>query len=60
MSNIIAFLVAHQTAFAAVAVAILDLLFALKPDWESNGILHWILVQAKAIMGGGSSQTPGA
>lgn len=27
---------------AAVSVALFDLMFALKPEWKSNGLLHWV------------------
>jgi hypothetical protein len=30
---------------APLMVAILDLVFALKPNWASNGLLHWAFLQ---------------
>lgn len=35
----------HQAVLAAFAVALLDLLFAIKPDWKSNGVLHALYVK---------------
>ncbi len=40
-----AFVTEHQTIMSAVAVANLDLLFAIKPEWKSNGILHMIYLK---------------
>ncbi len=40
MSQIIAFVVAHEAVLAGLLVAVLDLVFALSPSLEANGILH--------------------
>lgn len=42
--NIINFVVAHEVVLAGVGVAVLDLVFALNPSSQSNGILHWVFV----------------
>ena len=42
MTDVIAWLVGHQIVVAMLAMAVLDLLFALKPDWASNGLLHLV------------------
>lgn len=45
----ITFLSSHSTVLAAFGVGVLDLIFAIKPDWQSNGVLHWILIQLQVI-----------
>ena len=42
MQNVIDFLMAHLTVFAALGVAILDAIFGFNPNLQSNGILHWL------------------
>lgn len=32
----------HSALIAGIAVAVLDLIFALNPASSSNGVLHWI------------------
>lgn len=39
---IINWLMAHQAVLGGVVVAVLDLIFALIPSWQSDGILHSI------------------
>lgn len=51
MQLLIDWVLAHQVVLASFVVAVLDLAFALKPDWESSGILHWIWLQVKKIAG---------
>lgn len=45
--SIWSWVVAHQGAVAALAVAVIDLLFAINPSLSGNGILHQILVIAQ-------------
>lgn len=45
-------LISHQGILAGVVVSILDLVFALRPDWESSGVLHWIYLQLKKLLPG--------
>jgi len=40
MSVIIAWVMAHQLILVGAIVAVMDLIFALVPSWESNGVLH--------------------
>lgn len=47
-------IVSHQLIVGGAVSAILDLVFALAPTWESNGVLHWVYLQAKKL-GGGST-----
>ncbi len=42
MQSVIDFLLAHQVVLAALIVGILDLVIALVPTVESNGIFHMI------------------
>ena len=49
MSIIIAWVMAHQFILAGFVAAALDLVFALVPSWESNGVLHWIYLQVKKL-----------
>lgn len=41
MANMVQWVVAHQGLVAGLGVAVLDLIFALVPSVQSNGILHW-------------------
>lgn len=50
MQNIILFIQAHLAVFAALAVAVLDLVFALIPGIESNGIVHMIYLWIKGLV----------
>jgi len=40
---------AHQLILGGFVSAALDLVFALVPSWESNGVLHWIYLQVKKL-----------
>lgn len=42
LQQILDFWNAHSGMLAAAVVGVLDLLFALNKNWESNGILHWL------------------
>lgn len=37
-----AWLMSHQVVLGGLVVGVLDFLFVLKPDWASNGLLHWL------------------
>lgn len=50
MDAIIAWVIAHQVVLAVAAVGLLDLVFALVPSWQSNGILHFIYLQIKNLI----------
>lgn len=50
MSDIIKFVVEHEAALASLGVAVLDLLFAVSPSLEGNGILHQVYLWIKAIV----------
>lgn len=45
MQSVIDFVTAHLGLFGAVAVAVLDLVFALNPATATSGVLHWIYVK---------------
>ena len=51
MQHIIDFILANKVILAALAVAILDLAFALNQKLDGNGILHQIYLTAKKIAG---------
>lgn len=51
MSDFVNWFSAHQALIGGSMVAVLDLIFALKSSWASNGILHFILVQAQKLAG---------
>jgi len=48
---IINFIMAHSSIVGTLGVAILDLIFAINPSAESNGILHWLFVQLGVLKG---------
>lgn len=52
MDVIIAWLMSHAAIVAGAIVAVLDLIFALVPSWESNGILHAIYLWLKGFLPG--------
>ena len=41
----IAFIQAHHEVIAVLIIAALDLVFALKSEWKSNGVLHFVYNQ---------------
>ncbi len=49
MNQIIEFILAHQVILGMVIIAILDLLFAINKNLESNGALHAVYLFAKGI-----------
>jgi len=50
-TGLLAFWQAYQAPIVGFLVALFDLVFALKPQWASNGVLHWVLVQLKVVQG---------
>lgn len=51
MASLIAFVQAHMAVLVGFGVALLDLLFAVSPGLQANGILHWIYLQLQALGG---------
>jgi hypothetical protein len=51
LSGLVAWLVAHEVVVSGLVVGLLDFLFALVPSWQSNGILHWVFLQAQNLSG---------
>ena len=49
MQAVIDFVMSHMAVLAGLLVAVLDLVFALNSKAESNGVLHWIYMQVKAL-----------
>lgn len=43
MQSVVQFVVDHQTVLAAAAVAVIDVMIALNPKWESNSIIQALL-----------------
>lgn len=52
MQVVINWILAHSVILASLGVAVLDLLFALSPNLEANGILHAIYLQLKKLLPG--------
>ncbi len=50
MAAIISFIMAHQVMMASLAIGILDLLIALAPGLESNGVFHMIYLGLKSLV----------
>lgn len=48
--SVINFVLAHQAIFAALGVAIMDLIFAVSPSVQSNGLLHLIYMELKSLV----------
>lgn len=44
MQSVIQFFQDNQIMFASAGILILDFIFAIKPQWKTSGILHWIYV----------------
>lgn len=51
MAALVTWIMAHSALVAGAVVGLLDLLFALIPSWEANGVLHWLYLQAKGLVG---------
>lgn len=50
MDSVIQFVTGHEVIVASAVVGILDLVIALNPKAESNGLLHGIYLFCKNIM----------
>lgn len=50
MQAVLSWLMAHEAVLAGVVVAVVDLLFAISPASQSNGILQYIAKQAHSIL----------
>jgi hypothetical protein len=50
MDSVIQFVVSHEVIVAGAVVGILDLVIALNPKAESNGVLHGIYIFCKNIV----------
>lgn len=53
MQALVSWIVGHQGVLAGAGVAVLDLVFALSPKIDSNGILHWVYLQLLKLKGDG-------
>lgn len=51
MQAVIDFVLAHQLVLAAAVVGVLDLVFALNKDAEANGVLHYLYLLGKKVLG---------
>lgn len=45
----IQFILAHEALFAGLGVGVIDLLIAINPSWQANGLIHWVLLQLSAL-----------
>lgn len=53
MLNVWNWIVAHQAIVSGAAVALLDLVFALVPSLEGNGVLHSLYLWIKGLASSG-------
>lgn len=51
MAQVWAWLLSHAEVLGGFGVAVLDLVFALNAKAASNGLLHWVYLQAKKLTG---------
>jgi hypothetical protein len=51
MQQVIQWVVGHQAIVGSLVVGILDFIFAIIPSIDSNGVLHFIYLQAKKLVG---------
>lgn len=58
MTDVLAWLAAHQPVTAGLVVSIVDFIFAVNPSAQSNSILHWILAQAHSLIGAIAPKPP--
>jgi len=50
MSDVVNWVMSHEAVLASVAVAVLDLVFALNPNTNAaDGVLHWIYLKLKGV-----------
>lgn len=50
ISSALAWLISHDSVLAAVVVAVIDFVFSVNTNAESNSFLEWLLAQAKALV----------
>ena len=50
MDQVLAWLLAHQALLAGAIVGVLDLIFALVPGLEGNGLLHQLYLWLKSLV----------
>lgn len=50
MSVIIDWVMSHQIVIVSAVIAVADLVFALVPSWQSNGLLHWVYMMLKKLI----------
>jgi hypothetical protein len=49
MTPVLSWVVGHSAIVAGFIIATIDLVIALNPNWKSNGILHFVLIQAQKL-----------
>lgn len=50
LSSILYWLTAHEAVLAGLVVALIDFVFSVNSNAESNSFLEWLLAQAKALV----------
>lgn len=50
-ASVLAWLTGHESVLAALGVAIIDFIFSINPNAQSNSVLHWVLAQLSALVG---------
>jgi len=50
MAEVIAWVQANLALVVGLLVALIDLVFALVPTWQSNGILDWVYKFLKGLV----------
>lgn len=51
-TGVIAWMTGNQVIVGALLVAVLDFIFAINPQWQSNGALHMLYTVASKKSGG--------
>lgn len=54
--SVITWMQANQVVVGLLIAAVLDFIFAINPEWKSNGALHFIYTIAKGKSGQGQQQ----
>jgi hypothetical protein len=49
MQVVIDWILAHQVVLAGALVGLLDLLLAINPKLDANGIFHWVYLKLKDL-----------
>lgn len=50
MQAIISFVMSHELVVASAVIGVIDLIMALVPKLESNGVLHFIYLSLKNVV----------